>query len=419
MSSYAARNPMRFPIEPSSPAADGCRHFAVIPVYDENDALPTTLGSLHRALKHSPEPVKVVLVFNTPPAAPVEACRANAALLASLRKNDGRNDGGLAVGSDLYFIDLPDKELPDKFRNVGNARKMGFDGCVFGNDGKVTDRGGWLFSLDADAPVSDNYFSAALRSAAAHPEWAGAVFHFEHRFPAEPSAREAGMRYELWLRDYARQCRRAGSQYGFWSIGSAFMVRSRDYQRCGGMRRRAGGEDFYFLQALRKVGRIGVVPEATVYPSGRISARVPFGTGPAIRRQLAGEPLRFYNPSCFEPLREFFTAAAAVPDAALRADALALTPEPLKTFLVQQDFGAVWRRIAANTPHRLHALAEALQIYCDGFFILKFCHWLENTRPESYRRIDGPAGGALETALETARIRDRREYEDEPRPPDA
>ena len=77
------------------------------------------------------------------------------------------------------------------------------------------------------------------------------------------------------------------------------------------MNHRAAGEDFYFLQKLAKCGAVAFVRSIQIRPAGRISDRVPFGTGPAIQqyvkhRQLPSYP--FYSFLSFEMLRQWHTA---------------------------------------------------------------------------------------------------------------
>lgn len=52
------------------------------------------------------------------------------------------------------------------------------------------------------------------------------------------------------------------------------------------MNRRRASEDFYFLQALMRGGRLTELGSTRVLPSPRVSQRVPFGTGRAIEAEL-------------------------------------------------------------------------------------------------------------------------------------
>lgn len=406
MSSYREKNPPRCPVEPAAGWRPGFAGVAVMPVYDENELLPETLDSLHRALNDIAEPVAVLLAVNQPWNAPDAARKANERLLDRLRHGDKAFFGGLEVGRNLFFMALSESDFEQEKSGVGGARKAGMDAALAVIDGKVTESDGWLFSLDADAPVAENYFRRALDWGRSHPDWAGAIFHFEHRLPEAPELRGAVAAYELYLREYAAHCRKAGSHYGFWALGSAFMANVRHYERAGGMRRRTGGEDFYFLQALRKVGKIGVVPDTAVYPSGRPSERVPFGTGPAVRKLAAGAVQEFYHPDCFAELAGFYHGIASHDYAALSTGIDWIESDRVRRYLLTEaDFAAVWPRMVRNTPKNAPALREALHCYADGFFILKFCHWLEATEPERFARVHET--GDIASRLAAARRRDR------------
>lgn len=402
MASYLQRCGAVWQIEPVTEVLPP--HAAVIPLYDENDSIYDVLRSIKTALERSPEPVAVVLVVNEPLNAPAESIQNNRQLLESLRANDGNFDGGLAVGKELFFIDLTDKDLPDKHRTVGNARKSGFDSFIARSDGKVTDKKRLLFSLDADTLVSSNYFEKVFAWFAEHPNSGGAVFPFEHRTEGFASEQKiAVLRYEYYLWDYALKLRNCASQYGYWCIGSAFFCNAADYAACGGMRRNAAGEDFYFLQALNKVAPLGIVPDCRVYPAGRISHRVPFGTGPAVARQLAGEEQKLYNAGIFAVLKEFFAAVKQSDLTCLSQDITGLAPVELQEFFNTMDFAAVWAKIVKNSPRSVEALRKNLHNFCDGFFILKFAHFLEEKYPLRFPRTALPADDELAGGVQELR----------------
>ncbi|MEM4247718.1 MAG: hypothetical protein QXH80_00460, partial [Candidatus Nanoarchaeia archaeon] len=103
----------------------------------------------------------------------------------------------------------------------------------------------------------------------------------------------------------------AGSPYAYHTLGSAMAFRASAYISAGGMPRKNGGEDFYMLQALRKIGRIGLISNTTVYPSSRISDRVPFGTGPRLKQYLDGTKNNYvYNPQIFKDLSVLYSLLA-------------------------------------------------------------------------------------------------------------
>ena len=89
--------------------------------------------------------------------------------------------------------------------------------------------------------------------------------------------------------------------------------RASTYALSGGMNRRKAGEDFYFLHKIGPLGKIVAVRNTAVYPSARLSDRVPFGTGKAQQEWLVqSNRHRFlYHPQIFEDLRSFLNAIPA------------------------------------------------------------------------------------------------------------
>ncbi len=71
------------------------------------------------------------------------------------------------------------------------------------------------------------------------------------------------------------------------------------------MNRRQAGEDFYFIQKLVPAGGYFNLNLTTVFPSPRISSRVPFGTGVTISRMAeAGDDIFLsYNFKAFMELK--------------------------------------------------------------------------------------------------------------------
>ena len=74
-----------------------------------------------------------------------------------------------------------------------------------------------------------------------------------------------------------------------------------------GFPRRSGGEDFYLLNKVAKLGPVATDVTPTIELEGRVSDRVPFGTGPAVAKLVASaEPAAsplFYHPHSFHALK--------------------------------------------------------------------------------------------------------------------
>jgi hypothetical protein len=115
--------------------------------------------------------------------------------------------------------------------------------------------------------------------------------------------------YELHLRVFIHFQKWLGLPYAFQTIGSSMAVKASSYVLYGGMNKRKSGEDFYFLHKFGDKGKVSKLKDTCVFPSPRISHRVPFGTGKAIGDALKDEkPVLTYNPKTFEKLKPLITS---------------------------------------------------------------------------------------------------------------
>jgi len=174
-----------------------------------------------------------------------------------------------------------------KFAGAGMARKIGMDEAVRRLN-MVNKPGGVIISTDSDCLVSSNYLKRIESVFAQSKSCFGATLNFRHRFEEMDDPRqEKGIRlYEDYLHYYKQALDFAGFPHSIYTIGSAFAVRAEAYVKQGGMNRRQAGEDFYFLHKLTKLGQLAEIDDAFVYPSGRVSDRVPFGTGAAMTKWM-------------------------------------------------------------------------------------------------------------------------------------
>jgi hypothetical protein len=157
------------------------------------------------------------------------------------------------------------------------------------------------------------------------------------------------------------------------------------------------GEDFWLLNKLAKVGRVVEAGGGAVELRGRISDRVPFGTGAAMTRILAddarGEPFRTYDPRCFRLLREWLAAADrwaregvdpwADADEAIVA---ALDPESGRRRLEQ-----------LREQHGAGDLLRPLHTWFDGFRTLKLIHALRDGGLSDLPLEEAISGAPFET----------------------
>jgi len=287
----------------------------------------------------------------------------------------------LAAGLRLAVVDAssPGRELPERDRGVGLARKIGFDLAleVFDHAG---DTPGLLFSLDADTLVADNYLEAVRTFFARYTRHA-AFIAFRHQAGDTPDAEAAIACYETFLRYYVLGLWVAGSPYAVHSIGSTIACTAEGYAAVRGMNKRKAGEDFYFLNKLAKLRGIGFIDATTVYPSARQSDRVPFGTGRRITRFLEGQRYEYslYNPEIFAILGKWIDCMAVCADercdaAAVMARAAAIHPL-LVRYLEGLHFEDVWHRLKRNNK-TARTLRYQCHVWFDGFRTLKLINFM-------------------------------------------
>lgn len=345
----------------------------VIPALAERDYLFETLASL---AENPPDILRrflLLLVVNHREDAQDAQKRDNAETLSLLSGTEKEN-----VLPEIGWVDAasPGLELPPRGGGVGLARKIGFDLALprlaFGSLPPL------LVSLDADTLVRSDYLPALDRHFRKARE-GGAVIPFRHQKGGNSDEDRAICRYELFLRLYVLGLERAGSPYAFHTVGSAMACRAEAYARAGGMNRRQGAEDFYFLQHLAKTAGVGRLAGTVVYPSPRPSRRVPFGTGPSVSRLLAegSGAVLFYRPECFQILGEWLALVSRNPESAgedLRRRAEELSAD-LGDYLARIRFAPAWEKLREN--FRLPPLLlRAFHHWFDGLKTLKLIHRL-------------------------------------------
>lgn len=273
----------------------------VIPCLREQE-LSKTLNSLNQC--DLPDcMVEVILLINQSEVADEETNRLNTQTKAEADEWIAENPK-----SGIRFYAVGPITLKKKWAGAGLARKKGMDEAI--RRFNLTDnKNGILVSLDADTLVARNYLVEIEKHFKEHPKQVGATLAFEHQKQQLDEKHCEGIElYELYLDYYKRALHYSGYPYSLFTIGSAFAVKAEAYVKRGGMNRRRAGEDFYFLQNLVQIGRVGEITSTKVYPSARLSNRVPFGTGPILQKWMKGEEdlSLTYNFEAFKNLQQFF-----------------------------------------------------------------------------------------------------------------
>jgi hypothetical protein len=365
----------------------------VIPAYAEKNMLFSTLASLARNSPASLDYAVVLCVINNKKDSHAAAKNNNRITLQYLQALVSKKslehlnlphdlkdllqliaDSGLRLG----YIDASTDgcEIPPKEGGVGMARKIGMD-MALGLLSKSPSPKGIILNLDADTLVQSNYLATIKDCFTGKVKTA--VVAYEHQEPFIDEERAAIYCYEIFLRYWILGLKYATSPYAFHSIGSTMICSTDAYLDVRGMNRREAGEDFYFLNKLKKIGNIYYIKKTCVFPSARPSQRVPFGTGKRIQRFLNHEQEEYvlYHPQIFEILAQwlrFMEKSFQYNENDILEKARLIHPL-LASFLTDCRFLPAWKSIHHNVK-REDALLYQLHCWFDGFKTLKLINYL-------------------------------------------
>jgi glycosyltransferase involved in cell wall biosynthesis len=333
--------------------------YVAMPLIDELDHLPGLINCFENQIYKNFE---VFVCVNQPDdwwaqEQKLQACENNRETLRIL--NEIKN----------FRITIIDKTSPGlgwngKQAGVGWARKTIMDGIA-----TVAGEKDIILSLDGDTTFSENYFSSVLDAFAMNPEIQSIAIPYYHKLTCDESANLAILRYEIYMRYYAINLLRIQSPFSFTALGSAMACTAKAYRRIGGLTPHKSGEDFYFLQKLRKFGNMLITLPEMVYPAARFSSRVFFGTGPAMIKGAAGDWSSYpvYNYHFFDEVSETFNAFENLYKDDFKT--------PMTEFL-EEKFGEsqVWQPLHENSKSA-GQFVKACSTKIDGLRILQYLKW--------------------------------------------
>jgi hypothetical protein len=365
--------------EPPSPEL---RCIAVIPAYKE-DQLHRTLFSLKNQQTFGGT-AEVIVLVNAPENAPYLLVKNSEDLVRECRTHFANS-----IGSRIHFHILPLQLLPKKDAGVGLARKIGMDEAAY-RFNLLNRPDGIIVSCDADAIYESGFLVELHRHFQENPATPACSIFFEHAYGPEfsPEINSAIVQYELYLRYYLLGMRYARHPHAFHTIGSSFAVRSDVYCRQGGMNKRKGGEDFYFLQKVIQLGQFTELNAVKVSLSPRYSDRVPFGTGAAVAKLITtGQgSWKTYQPEAFIQLRKFIglvNTEISLPENTIEGS-IGNIPLPLVTFLQESGLMEAVAEIRANTAGQ-EAFVKRFFSWFNAFRVLKFMNY---SHEECFERMD-------------------------------
>ncbi len=336
----------------------------VVPAY--NEELSLLLNSLASCPLQNAQAVELIIVLNYPEDAP-----------ASVRDKHQQQweQGRRELKNGLKVHWLPAFELPRKKAGVGLARKIGMDESLrrFGE----IDYNGLIVCLDADCSVSENYLESLLEAEKQGVN--GLSIYYEHPLELEDSVhKQAIVNYEIFLRYYAHALNKANYPFPFQTVGSSMAARAKAYIKAGGMNKRKAGEDFYFLHQIFPQGLFRTWTHCTVYPSPRLSERVPFGTGKAMLASLGGEKdySQLYNPELFRQLGNWLSKPEFIYHHQQR-----LWPPYVRHFLEVENYGPELKDLIERSKNRVQ-FERNFFFWFNGFKVLKYLHANQRQAPD-------------------------------------
>jgi hypothetical protein len=279
----------------------------------------------------------------------------------------------------LVLHPLYARSVNAKFAGAGMARKIGMDEAIR-RFNAINRPDGVIVSLDADCLVSANYMREIEKLFTSVKSCIGATINFSHRMEEmEDKKQQEGIRlYENYLRYYKDALAYTGYPHAIDTIGSAFAVRAEAYVRQGGMNRRQAGEDFYFLHKLTRLGRLAEITNACVYPSARVSDRVPFGTGAAMGKWMnQTDDLNLtYCFEAFKDLKQLFDQTAQFYKTGKQQydEILNTLPLAIKSYLEGISFEEKLTEVNRNSSSLETFKKRFFQTF-DAFQVMKFLNY--------------------------------------------
>ncbi len=370
----------------------GINNVVVVPAIAELENIKRFLASYTKLDRTYSDSTLLLFVINNTSTSSDEIKLDNQLALMYLRgimlgnPEDQTGSDFLKKDFNLGIIDAasPRKTMPEKDGGVGLARKIGMDAALNVFDFISKDKK-LILTTDADCTLEPNYLTEVV-NAFNKRNLSAAVVNFKHDVSGNDILAEAIICYEIFLRYYVMGLKFAGSPYAFHTIGSTMVCDYESYIKVEGMNKRKAAEDFYFLEKLAKNVKVDAINSTLVYPSGRGSWRVPFGTGQRVNRFLSGiqNEYTLYDPESFVVLKnwlEVFNKPGKTNVEYYLSSAKEIHPGLLR-FLYYQNFEPDMINIIKNSKTE-----EQLQLqksrWFDGFLTLKFIHYMrDNCFPE-------------------------------------
>jgi hypothetical protein len=335
----------------------------VIPAHHEPN-LSRTLEDLNKAAEYSGLHFRVYVILN-------ESER------ASHQVKEFHADQQKRWSSNSFnyeLIVLHCASILHKKAGVGYARKYGLEKAIRDRSASPNHI---LIWLDADCELPSDYISGWAK-VFLNSDIDAAVMQFEHKTDAEsPILNRAILEYEAHLRYYHHLQAQLTYPHAMQPIGSCIGVRSSFYEKVGGMSPRKAGEDFYFLQKCMLNGRAVHANNTRIFPSNRISKRVPFGTGRAMMERLDGYSQMTYDYACMPILQQVISTLRD--SSASEETILNKLPTSCTSFFQKQGLIRHWKESHKHTRTE-EAFENRIFRWFHPFRFMKLMHHLRDTQ---------------------------------------
>lgn len=367
----------------------------VIPAFNESNYFLNQF----KAVNFAQETVLIIVIINQPDN--VIDTKANQKLWFDIKSNKEiifeNEETLLAKLNNTYILGVDcfndNKKIPKK-NGVGLARKIGCDIACKLKYKRVLNSN-WIHTSDADAHLPHDYFKQTPKNS----NFSAAVYPFKHKMfedlnlsqknGEKASVDQATLIYEKALNYYVDGLNYAKSAYAFQTLGSCMVMNLIAYTKVRGFPKRAGGEDFYCLNKLRKLGLIYKIKGDPIILESRLSNRAPFGTGPAVKKivaqELNQESYLYYNPAIFKELKivlEHLSCIYSVKETdELFKQWLQALPTSSQDALINLGIEKLYEHIQKHCDD-LDQCIKQTQNWFDAFKTLKFIHLLKDSHPD-------------------------------------
>ena len=342
----------------------------VIPAYNELDSLFITLNSINKNNIDLLLSTIVVVVINNSEKTPNTFKINNLLTIKQIQKSK--------FYFNLLFIDASSKglELPEKYAGVGLARKIGIDLIL----PYMLSKKSLIFCTDADVTVSPDYL-LSVSNYFTNNKSSAAVIGFKHRKANIELIDSEIQIYENYLKDTAKQLKKAGSPYSYVSMGSTMVCTLEAYCAVGGMPKKKATEDFYFLQALSKFCSVESINKELIFPSSRPISRVHLGTGFRMKQVQNGLRISslYFDENAFEYLAQWISTVKNCWDlniVSLLSKTNKIHPQ-FNTFIIEEGINRVWKKLQQNSKSRKQFINQ-FHRWFDGLKTIKLLKYFTN-----------------------------------------